>query len=87
MVWKSLPAESGSQLRTEKKTGYRARKNLPCWPLPEIAPDGVHRAPHGLGRDQDSCQASAPEAAKEPASTGHGRAKKQEDANRSETAK
>lgn len=71
MVWKSLSAESGSHLRTEKKTEYRARKNRPCCPLPEIAQDGVHRARHALGSDQDNCQAPAPEPAKEPASSGH----------------
>lgn len=70
MVWKSLPAKSGSH-RTEKKTECRACKDRPRCPLPEIAQDGVHQAPHGLGCDQEGCQALAPEPAKVKASTGH----------------
>lgn len=60
MVWKSLSAESGSHLRTEKKTEYRARKNRPCCPLPEIAQDGVHRARHALGSDQGHLPSPSP---------------------------
>jgi len=49
-LWRSPPAESSSHWRTQKKIEYRARKNRPGCPLPEIAQDGVHHASHGLGR-------------------------------------
>ena len=40
---KPSSAESGLHSRTERKTKYRARKNRPGCPLPEIAQDGVQR--------------------------------------------
>src|SRR6266566_6411958 len=71
MLCRSLPAECSSHLRTEQKIKYRARKNRSCCPRPEIAEDGVHHAPRGLGCDQGGCHAPSPEPTKEPASTGN----------------